>query len=78
MLDIDTHERCVFALLWGNIVVIFGKVVRVDVMPSVGRLPRKIGRHESGVRQPSNKFVQIIVRGESPVSTFVANDLILY
>ena len=30
--------------------MVFGKVVRIDVMPSVGRLPREVGSHESGVR----------------------------
>ena len=58
--------------------MVFGEIVRVDVMPSVGRLPREVGRHERGVRYPSNGVVQIIVCRERSVSTFVADDLILY
>lgn len=78
MIGIDAHEGGVFALLWGNVVVVFSKVVRVDVMSPVAGLPREVGRQESGVRQPSNGVVHIIVCREPPVSTFVANDLMLY
>ena len=58
--------------------MVFAKVVCIDVVPSVGRLPSKIGCHEGGVYQPSNRAVQIIVCRERPVSTFVADNLILY
>ena len=55
--------------------MVLDKVVGIDVMPSVSGLPREIWGHQSRVCDPSNSVVQVVVLGESTVSTFVTNDL---
>lgn len=50
------NSGVLFGLRW-NIVVVFGKIVGVDVMPPVRRLPRKVRSHQRGVNHPAEGIV---------------------
>ena len=63
-----------FALGW-DVVVVFGKVVGVDVVAAVAGFPREVGGEESGVESPSYDIVEEVGGGEVGMTGFMADYL---